>query len=187
MSLNIILSINLNKQNGGSIGNLIVYIFAFGFFFIINLLAIFFKKWNVRDEVEFVQFVNAHKRVDLQAEQIALSGENVCAAEENELQKKLDSSVSAQIQNGYFFAIIVGIARLSIENIYLVSYGVPAAMFFYTYYIQGVRDPTTAQTFITLSVYMSSLYSSVCFINYFSDPLKRIQSIGFRVVNNFGK
>ncbi len=141
----------------------------------------------MRDETHFVQFLNAHKRVDLQAEQIALSGEDVCVAEENELRQKLDSSVGSQIRNGYFFSIIVGIARLSIENIYLVSYGIPAAIFFHTYYIQGVRDRTTAQTFITLSVYMFNLYASASFITYFSDPLTRIQSIGIRVVNDLGK
>jgi hypothetical protein len=185
--LNIILSVVLSKQNGGSIGNLIVYLFAFGFFFITNLLCVLFKKWSVRDEAQFVEFLNAHKRVDLQTEQIALSGEDVCVAEENELRQKLNSSVRSQICNGYFFSIIVGVARLSVENIYLVSYGIPAAIFFHTYYTQGVRDPTAAQTFITLSVYMVNLYASVSFITYFSDPITRIQSIGIRVVNNLGK
>jgi hypothetical protein len=185
--LNIILSVVLSKQNGGSIENLIVYLFAFGFFFITNLLSVLFKKWSARDEAQFVQFLNAHKRVDLQAEQIALSGEDVCVAEETELRQKLDSSVRSQIRNGYLFSIIVGVARLSIENIYVVSYGIPAAIFFHTYYAQGVRDSTTAQTFITLSVYMSSLYASASFITYFSDPLTRIQSIGIRVINDLGK
>jgi len=160
---------------------------AISFFFIINFLSVHFKKWNARNEAQFVQFLNAHKRVDLQAEQIALSREDVCVAEENELRQKLDSSVHSQISNGYFLSIIVGIARLSIENVYLVSYGIPAAIFFHTYYTQGVRDPTTAQTFITLSVYMFNLYSSVSYITYFSDPLTRIQSIGIRVVNGLGK
>ncbi len=166
---------------------MIIYFFGFGFFFIINLLSALFKKWNARNEAQFVQFLNAHKRVDLQAEQIALSREDVRVVEENELRQKLDSSVHSQISNGYFLSIIVGIARLSIENVYLVSYGIPAAIFFHTYYTQGVRDPTTAQTFITLSVYMFNLYSSVSYITYFSDPLTRIQSIGIRVVNGLGK
>ena len=185
--MNIILSINLSKQNGGSIGNLIVYLFAFGFFFIINLFSILFKKWSARDEAHFVQFLNAHKRVDLQAEQIALSGEDVCLVEGNNLRQKLDSSVRSQIINGYLFSIIVGLARLSVENIPLVSFGIPAAIFFHTYYSQGVNDPTTAQTFITLSVYVVNLYASASFITYFSDPLTRIQSIGSLVVNNLGK
>ncbi|UJR19349.1 hypothetical protein I4U23_022478 [Adineta vaga] len=121
--------------------------------------------------------------INLQAEQIALLGENVCIAEENELRQKLDSSVHSQMRYGYFFSIIVSVARLCVENTSLVSYGIPAAIFFHTYYSQGVRDPITAQTFITLSVYMFNLYSSVSFITYFSDPLTRIQSIGMRLVN----
>ncbi len=185
--MNIILSVILSQRNGGSIGNLIVYLFAFGFFLITNLLCVLFKKWSAHDEAQFVEFLNAHKRIDLQAEQIAFLGENVCAAEENELRQKLDSSVRSQIHHGYLFSIIVGVVRLSIENIYLVSYGIPAAIFFHTYYTQGVRDPTTAQTFITLSVYMVNLYASASFVTYFSDPLTRIQSIGIRVVNNLGK
>ena len=185
--MNIVLSVFLSKQNGGSIGNLIVYLFAFGFFFIIQLLSVLFRRWSAYDEAQFVHFLNAHKRVDLQAEQIALSGEDVCVAEENELRQKLDSSVRSQIHYGILFSIIVGIARLSVENAYLVSYGVPAAIFFYTYYTQGVIDSTTANTFITLSVYMNNLYLSACFLTYFSDPLTRIQSTGNRVIGCLGR
>ena len=185
--MNIVLSVNLSKQTGGSVANLIAYLFAYGFFVITHLLSVLFKRSSVHDEAQFAQFINAHKRIDLQAEQIALSGEDVCAAEEDELRQKLDSSIYSQIRHGYFFSVIVGIARLSVENIYLVSYGIPAAIFFHTYYTQGAQDPTTAQTFITLTVYLANLYASASFTTYFSDPLTRIQSIGSRVINTFRK
>ncbi|CAF3874032.1 unnamed protein product [Adineta steineri] len=123
-----------------------IFNLLFGQVYYVGII-ILFKKWRTRDESQFVQFLNAHKRIDLQAEQIALSGESVCMAEENELRQKLDSSVHSQIRN-------------------------------------GLQDPTTAQTFITLSVYMLNLYLSVSYITYFSDPLTRIQAIGIRVVNN---
>jgi len=138
------------------------------------------KKWLENDENQFIQFLNAHKRVELQAEQIALSGEDVCRSEEANLRQKLDTSIRSQIFSGYLISIIVGIARLSVESYNLISYGIPAAIFFHIDSSQG------AQTFIALTVYISSLYASASFITYFSDPLRRIHSIGIRVVNNLG-
>ncbi|CAF1070645.1 unnamed protein product [Adineta steineri] len=87
-----------------------IFNLLFGQVYYVGII-ILFKKWRTRDESQFVQFLNAHKRIDLQAEQIALSGESVCMAEENELRQKLDSSVHSQIRNGYFFSIIVGVAH----------------------------------------------------------------------------
>ncbi len=185
--LAIVLSFLLGEQNGGSTGVLIVYLFVLGFFIFINLLSVLFNKWNRIDEVKFAEFVTAHKRVDLQAEQIVFSGEDACQVEENELHQKLNSSIRSQTHTGFFYSIIVGVVRLSIVNTYLVNYGIPAAIFFHTWYDQGILDPTKASTFITLSVYMYKLFSSWNYINYFADPLTRIQSIGIRVIDYFGK
>lgn len=161
--------------------------FVLGFFIFINLLSSLFNKWNRKDEVKFAEFVTAHKRVDLQAEQIVFSGEDACKVEENELHQKLDSSIRSQIHTGFLYSIVVGIVRLSVVNTYLVNYGIPAAIFFHTWYNQGLLDPTKASTFITLSVYMYNLFSSWNYINYFADPLSRIQSIGIRIVGCLGK
>jgi hypothetical protein len=183
----IILSVLLGEQNGGSTGNVIIYLIGFGLFFIMSILSALFNKWSTRDEIQFIEFVNAHKRVDSQAEQIAFSGDDVCLAEENQLRNKLDSSVRSQIHSGFFFSIIIGIVKLSIFNIYLIGYAIPAAIFFHSYYEKGVTDPKTAQTFITLSVYMSNLYAPISLFMYFGDPIMRIQSIGIRVVEYLGK
>ena len=161
--------------------------FVLGFFIFVNVLSTFFNKWNRTDEIKFTEFVTAHKRVDLQAEQIVFSGEKACQVEEKELHQKLDASIRSQIRSGHFYSIIVGIVRLSIVNTYLVNYGIPAAIFFHTWYDRGVLDPTKASTFVTLSVYMYNLYSSWNYINYFADPLMRIQSIGIRIVSYLGK
>ncbi len=166
---------------------MIVYLFVLGFFIFINLLSALFNKWNKIDEVKFAEFVTAHKRVDLQAEQIVFSGEDACQVEENELHRKLDSSIRSQIHASFFYSIIVGIVRLSIVNTYLINYGIPAAIFFHTWYNQGILDPTKASTFVTLSVYMYKLFSSWNYINYFADPLTRIQSIGIRIVGYLGE
>jgi hypothetical protein len=157
-----------------------------GFFIVINLLTALFNKWNQTDETKFAQFVAAHKRVDLQAEQIAFSGEGVYKVEENELRQQLDSSIRSQTHTGFFYSIIVGVVRLSIVNTYLINYGIPAAIFFHTWYSEGLADPTKATTFITLSVYMYKFYSSWNYINYFGDPLTRIQSIGSRILDYLG-
>jgi hypothetical protein len=111
----------------------------------------------------------------------------VAKTEENELRQKLDSSVRSQIHAGFFYSIIVGVVRLSVVNTYLVNYGIPAAIFFHSWYSEGVLDPTKANTFITLSVYMYKLFSSWNYINYFGDPLTRIQSTGSRIVEYLGK
>ncbi|CAF1482417.1 unnamed protein product [Rotaria sordida] len=80
------------------------------------------------------------------------------------------------------YSFVLGVVRLSIVNTYLVNYGIPAAIFFHTWYSQGLADPTIANSFITLSVYMYNLFSSWNYINYFGDPLTHIQSIGIRIV-----
>jgi hypothetical protein len=183
----IILSVLLAEQTGGSTGNMIIYLFAFSLFFLMSVLSALFNKWTVRDENQFIEFVNAQKRVDSQAEQIAFSGDDACLAEENQLRNKLDLSVRSQIHSGFFFSIIIGIVKLSLFSVYLVSYGIPAAIFFHTSYTKGVSDPRTAQTFITLSVYMTSLYSAISLMIYFDDPIKQIQSIGIRVVGYLGR
>ena len=185
--LAIVLSVLLSEQNAGSIGVLTIYMFVLGFFILVNVLSSLFNKWNRMDEIKFNEFVTAHKRVDLQAEQIVLSGQKACQVEEKELHHKLDSSIRSQIRSGYFYSIIVGMVRLSIVNTYLVNYGIPAAIFFHTWYDQGISDPTKASTFITLSVYMYNLYSSWNYINYFADPLTRIQSVGIRLVTYLGR
>lgn len=184
--LAIILSVLLSEQNGGSIGVLIIYMFVLGFFVLVNILSNLFNKWNRDDEMKFTELVTAHKRVDLQAEQIVFSGERACQIEENELHQRLDLSIHSQIRSGYFYSIIVGMVRLSVVNTYLVNYAIPAAIFFHTCYDQGMFDPTKANEFITLSVYMYNLYSSWNYINYFADPLIRIQSIGIRLVTYLG-
>lgn len=161
--------------------------FVLGFFIIVNILSSLFNKWNRDDEMKFNEFVTAHKRVDLQAEQIVFSGEKVCQVEENELHQRLDLSIRSQIRSGYFYSILVGMVRLSVVNTYLVNYAIPAAIFFHTWYDQGMLDPTKASTFITLSVYMYNLYSSWNYINYFADPLTRIQSIGVRLITYLGQ
>jgi hypothetical protein len=134
--------------------------FVLGFFIFINLLSVLFNKWTRTDEAKFAEFVTAHKRVDLQAEQIVFSGEDACQVEENELHRKLDSSIRSQTHADFFYSIIVGIVRLSIVNTYLVNYGIPTAIFFHAWYNQGVLDPTKASTFVMLNVYMYNLYSS---------------------------
>jgi hypothetical protein len=183
----IILSVLLGQQNGGSTGNMIIYLTVFGLFFIMSILSALFNKWSTLDESQFIEFVNAHKRINSQAEQIAFSGDDVCQAEENQLRMKLDSSVYSQIHSGFFFSIIIGIVKLSLSNVYLIGYAIPAAIFFYTYYDKGVADPRTAQTFITLSVYMTNLYAPLSVMMYYGDPIRRIQSIGIRVVGYLGK
>ena len=183
----IILSVLLGRQNGGSTGNVIVYLTVFGLFFIMSILSALFNKWSIRDETQFIEFVNAHKRVASQAEQIAFSGDNVCRIEENELRNKLDSSVRSQIHSGFFFSIIVGIVKLSVLNIYLIGYAIPAAIFFHTSYEKGITDPKTAQTFLTLSVYMYNFYGALSLFMCFGDPIMRIQSVGIRVVGYLGR
>ena len=185
--LAIILAVLLGEQNGGSIGVLVVYSFVLGFFVLINVLSSISNKWNITADAHFSHFIAAHKRVDLQAEQIAFSGDDVCRVEADELRHQLDTSVRSQTHAGYFYSIIVGVVRLSIVNTYLVNYGIPAAIFFHTWYSQGLADPSTANSFITLSVYMYKLFSSWNYINYFSDPLTRIQSNGIRIVDHVGK
>ena len=185
--LAVVLAILLGEQNGGPVGVLVVYLSVLGFFIFINVLSAVLNKWNRIDEVKFAEFVTAHKRVDLQAEQIAFSGEDACKMEENELHRKLDSSIHYQIRAGFFYSIIVGVVRLTVVNTYLINYGIPAAIFFHSWYNQGLLDPSKASTFITLSVYMYKLFSSWNYINYFADPLTRIQSIGIRIVDYLGK
>ena len=179
----IILAVLLGEQNGGPTGVLVVYSFVIGFFIIINLLNVLFNRWHRLDQENFTALVNAHQRLDLQAEQIVLAGEKICRREENELREKLDSSTRSQIRAGWIYSIVVGVVRLSLVNTYLVNYAIPAAIFFHSYYSQGQLDPTKANSFITLSVYMYKLFSSWNYINYFGDPLMRIQSIGTTLVN----
>jgi ABC-type uncharacterized transport system fused permease/ATPase subunit len=181
--LAIILAILLGEQNGGSIGVLVVYSFVIGFFIVVNLLNVLFNRWHRREQENFTSLVSAHQRLDLLAEQIVLAGEKICRREENELREKLDSSIQAQIRAGWIYSIVVGVVRLSIVNTYLVNYAIPAAIFFHTYYSQGLIDPSKASSFITLSVYMYKLFSSWNYINYFGDPLMRIQSIGTTLVD----
>ncbi|CAF0979834.1 unnamed protein product [Adineta ricciae] len=181
--LAIILSILLGEQDGGPLGVLVVFLFVIGFFIFTNILSIVFNKWVRLDEMKFSEFVTGHKRTDLQAEQIALSGKSACRIEHEELHERLNSSIRYQMHSGFLYSIIVGIVRLSVVNTYLINYGIPAAIFFYSWYKEGLADPTKASRFVTLSVYMYQLYSSWNYINYFADPLIRIQSIGIRIVN----
>lgn len=183
----IILSVLLGEQNGGSTGIVIIYLISFGLFFMMSILSMLFNKWTTRDDIQFIAFVNAHKRIDSQAEQIAFSGDDVRLAEENQLRTKLDSSVRSQLRSGFYFSIIIGIVKLSLSSFYLIGYAIPAAIFFHTYYEKGVSDPKTAQTFITLSVYMANLYAPLSLFMYFSDPIRRIQSIGTRVTGCLGR
>ncbi|UJR10859.1 hypothetical protein I4U23_015047 [Adineta vaga] len=103
--LAIILAVLLAEQSGGSIGVIVIYAFVFGFFFFTNLLSVIFNKWIRRDETKFADFVSGHKRVDLQAEQIALSGERACRIEEEELHQKLDSSIHSQMHSGFYIRL----------------------------------------------------------------------------------
>ena len=183
----VILSVLLGEQNGGPTGVLVIFSFVIGFFVLVNLLNVLFNRWHRVDQENFTALASAHQRVDHQAEQVVLAGEKICRREEAQLKEKLDSSVQSQIQSGWIYSIVVGVVRLSIVNTYLVNYAIPAAIFFHSYYSQGILDPTKASSFITLSVYMYKLFSSWNYINYFGDPLMRIQSIGTLLVDFLGR
>ena len=123
----------------------------------------------------------------MQAEQIALSDGSVMDVEEKDLQMKLDQSVLQQKRSGIFYGIICCFSQLSNWSATVINYGLPAALFFHTFFDRDEATSLNAEALLVLTVYSGILQGQFRHINYHAQAISQVWSIGVRAVATFGK
>lgn len=174
----------LAQQSGSTKGVLVVY----GYQLFISLLILGAVRpqfrANIRFENSFTFLSNAQKRIDLQAEQIALSDRGVVDVELAQLRSKLDTSIRAQRRSGFFYGLLVTCSVLGNWSSIIINYGIPSLIFFHF-----TKNPsaTDAASIIALTVYTSYLQSNLAVFNSHGQPLSQIWTLARRIAQNLGE
>ncbi len=174
----------LAEQSGSTKGVLIVY----GYQLVITVLILCaigpYYRANFHYENSFALFTNAQKRIDLQAEQIALSDQCVIDIEQSQLKSKLHASVKAQKYSGYFYGVLVACSVLGNWSNTIINYAIPSAIFFHL-----TPEPTAVQaaSIIALTVYTGYLQANLAVFNSHGQPFSQVWTIGKRIAQNLGK
>ena len=173
----------LAQQSGSIIGVLIVY--GYQLFISLLILSVIrpYYRSNVKYENSFALFTNAQKRIDLQAEQIALSDQSIINIEQNQLQSKLDASIREQKHSAWFYGLLVACSVLGNWSNTIINYGIPSLIFLHL-----TSEPTTGQaaSIITLTVYTAYAQSNLAVFNSHGQPFSQIWTIGRRIAQNLG-
>ena len=174
----------LAQQSGSSKGAIIVYLYQFFISFLIVCAIRPFYRANVLYENSFALLTNAQKRIDMQAEQIALSDQSVIGIEHNQLKSKLDTSIKAQKRSGIFYGILVACSVLGNWSNTIINYAIPSLIFFHF-----MANPTASEaaSIITLTVYTGYLQSNLAVFNSHGQPFSQVWTIGQRIAQNLGK
>jgi hypothetical protein len=138
---------------------------------------------NVQYENSFALFTNAQKRIDLQAEQIALSDRGVIDIEQSQLNSKLDTSIHAQQRSSYFYGLLVACSVLGNWSNTIINYAIPSAIFFHL-----TTEPAVLQaaSIVTLTVYTVYLQANSAVFNSHGQPFSQVWTIGRRIAQNLG-
>jgi hypothetical protein len=174
----------LTLQPNSAMNISIVYLsqFVFTCFILIALLP--FNQANKQWEISFTTFTNAHKRLNLQAEQIVLSDESILDAEEQHLKSRLDLSINAQRRAGYFYGLLVGVSVLGNWAATIIVYCIPA--FIYFHFTKNI-NASQAGAILTMSVFNGYLNNTLTIVNSYGQSLSKLWTVGVRLVQNFGK
>ena len=177
-------TILLAQQSGSSKGVLIVYVYQLFISFLILCVINPYYRTSMKFENSFALFTNAQKRIDLQAEQIALSDRGIVDIEQGQLRSKLDKSVRAQQRSGCFYGLLVACSVLGNWSSTIINYAIPSAIFFHL-----TPDPTASQaaSIIALTVYTGYLQSNLAVFNSHGQPISQVWTIGRRITQNLGK
>jgi len=163
---------------------IIIYVSQIIFLTITILTIIPYTKINRNFENTFTSFVNQQKRVDLQAEQIALSDLDVVDIEKTQLKEKLDKSVYVQCYAACYYGLLVGISVLANWSSTLINCAIPAGLYFHV--IPNVT-PGEAATIITLTVYSRYLQKNLAALNSYGQCWSQIRTLTNRIAMNLGK
>lgn len=176
-------TILLAQQSGSTKGVLIVYLYQLFILILISCAILPYYRSSVRFENSFALLSNAQKRVDLQSEQIALSDRGIIEIEEEKLISKLDGSVRAQQQSGFFYGLLVSSSVLGNWSSTIINYAIPSAIFFHF-----TKNPTAAEaaSIIALTVYTGYLQSNLTVFNSHCQPFSHVWTIGRRISQNLG-
>lgn len=139
---------------------------------------------GVRFENSFALFSNAQKRIDLQAEQIALSDRGIIDIEHAQLRGKLDASIRAQKHSGCFYGLLVACSVLGNWSSTIINYGIPSVIFFH---LTAQPSASGAASIIALTVYTGYLQSNLAVFNSHGQPFSQVWTIGRRIAQNLGK
>lgn len=174
----------LVQHSGSPKGALIIYLYQFFISFLIVCAIRPFYRSNVRYENSFALLTNAQKRIDMQAEQIALSDQSIIGIEHNQLKSKLDTSIKAQKRSGIFYGILVACSVLGNWSNTIINYAIPSLIFFHF-----MANPTASEaaSIITLTVYTGYLQSNLAVFNSHGQPFSQVWTIGQRIAQNLGK
>ncbi|UJR27951.1 hypothetical protein I4U23_009210 [Adineta vaga] len=171
----------LVQQSGSMKGVLIVYGYQlFSSLLIILAIQPYFRA-NIRFENSFTLFANAQKRIDLQAEQIALSDRGVIDIEQTQLQSKLDANIHEQQRSGCFYGLLVACSILGNWSSTIINYGIPSLIFFH---LTSNALPTDASSIIALTVYTGYLQGNLAVFNSHGQPFSQVLTIGRRIAQN---
>lgn len=174
----------LAQQSGSGKGVLIVYLYQLFISLLILCVIQPYYRASVNFENSFALFTNAQKRIDLQAEQIALSDRGIVEIEQNQLRSKLDTSVRAQQHSGCYYGLLVACSVLGNWSSTIINYAIPSAIFFHL-----TTEPTASQaaSIIALTVYTGYLQSNLAVFNSHGQPFSQVWTIGRRIAQNLGK
>ena len=174
----------LAQQSGSGKGVLIVYLYQLFISMLIFCVIQPYYRTSVNFENSFALFTNAQKRIDLQAEQIALSDRGIVEIEQSQLRSKLDTSVRAQQHSGCYYGLLVACSVLGNWSSTIINYAIPSAIFFHL-----TAEPTASQaaSIIALTVYTGYLQSNLAVFNSHGQPFSQVWTIGRRIAQNLGK
>ncbi|CAF1327702.1 unnamed protein product, partial [Didymodactylos carnosus] len=157
----------------------LIYFYQLFFSIITFFITIPYHRSNLKFENLFTLFINQQKRIDLQAEQIALSDQNVIDVEQKNLIEKLDQSVNAQYISGRWYGLLAGCSALCNWSGTIINYAVPAFIYFH---LNGSNiTPEQATNILTLTVYSSYLQGKLSNLNSYGPPWSQIWTLGTKI------
>ncbi|CAF1301776.1 unnamed protein product [Adineta ricciae] len=171
----------LVQQSSSTKGVLIVYCYQIFISLLIMVAVQPYFRANVLFENSFALFTNAQKRIDLQAEQIALSDRGVMDIEHKQLRSKLNESIRAQQRSGFFYGLLVACSVLGNWSNTIINYGIPSMIYFH-----WSPNATTAEaaSIIALTVYTGYLQGNLAVFNSHGQPFSQVLAAGRRIAQN---
>ena len=163
---------------------MIVYLYQLFTSLLIICAIIPYYRANVKYENSFALLANAQKRLDLQAEQIALSDRSIIEIEQSQLQSKLDASIRAQRRSGCFYGLLAACSVLGNWSGTIVKYAIPALIYFHL-----TAQPTAleASSIVTLTVYTGYLRGNLATFNSHGQPFSHFWTTARRICRNLGE
>lgn len=177
-------TILLAQQSGSSTGVIIVYFYQLFISLLIICVITPYYRAGIKFENSFALLTNAQKRIDLQAEQIALSDRAIIDIEHAQLRTKLNASIEAQQYSGYFYGLLVACSVLGNWSSTIINYGIPSLIFFH---LTHESTASQAASIIALTVYTGYLQSNLAVFNSHGQPFSQVWTIGRRIAQNLGK